>query len=139
MKTLFEIQTESGQLWIDIKSHLDALAADVSAANAETATAQAATQAAVDAAKAEAKTELDAAKAGFDAAKAAAQAEVQTARAFLVAVEAAIANPDLDDAATLAIAQAEVTRTKQTARQKERAELQAQRKQLDDRIAALND
>ena len=86
MKTLFQIQTESGQLWLDIKEHLDALAA-----------------------------------------------EVTEAKAAILALETAL---DADDLPT---AKSELAKTKRTARQKERAELQSQKQAIEDRIAALKD
>lgn len=41
MKTLFEIQTESGQLWLDIKEHLDAKDAEIVTLTTKEATAAA--------------------------------------------------------------------------------------------------
>ena len=81
MKSLFDIQTESGQLWTDISAQLDALrkeGADALAAAQATAT-EAASKAAADAA---------AAKAASDAALAEATASRDKAVAKLAAMTA---------------------------------------------------
>lgn len=82
MKSLFEIQTESGQLWLDISAHFAAKDATIAAITAERdAHAQtiadylAADDAGkakmlADAAKSAEQKERDAAQAEFDAAKA---------------------------------------------------------------------
>jgi hypothetical protein len=82
MKTLFEIQTESGQLWLDISAHFAAKDATIAAITAERdahaktiADYLAADDAGkakmlADAAKSAEQKERDAAQAEFDAAKA---------------------------------------------------------------------
>ena len=52
--------------------------------------------------------------------------KAEAAESALTAIESAIANPDVDDAATLEIAKAEVVKSKLSKRQKEKAAIQAQ-------------
>jgi hypothetical protein len=103
MKDLFTIQTESGQLWLDIKAQLDAKdaehAADISAKDAKLAAL--ADQHAADLAAANEKAASDQA-AAVEAAKLAIQVNLD---ALVTAAEAAHASGDLDAVAAV-IAQA---------------------------------
>jgi len=86
MKTLFEIQTESGQLWLDISAHFAAKDATIATLTAErdahaqtiadflAADDAGKAQMLADAAKSAEQKERDAAQAEFDAAQATADA-----------------------------------------------------------------
>jgi len=86
MKTLFEIQTESGQLWLDISAHFAAKDASIATLTAErdahaqtiadflAADDAGKAQMLADAAKSAEQKERDAAQAEFDAAQATADA-----------------------------------------------------------------
>jgi hypothetical protein len=89
MKTLFEIQTESGQLWLDISAHFAAKDATIAAITAERdAHAQTIADflAADDAGKA--KMLADAAKSADEKERDAAQAEFEAAQAAADAAKA---------------------------------------------------
>jgi len=86
MKTLFQLQTESGQLWLDISEHLAAKDATIAALTAErdahaktiadfmAADDPGKAQMLADAAKSAEQKERDAAQAEFESAQAAADA-----------------------------------------------------------------
>ena len=89
MKTLFEIQTESGQLWLDISAHFAAKDATIAAITAERdahAKTIADYLAADDAGKA--KMLADAAKSAEQKERDAAQAEFESAQAAADAAKA---------------------------------------------------
>ena len=89
MKTLFEIQTESGQLWLDISAHFAAKDATIATLTAERdAHAQTIADflAADDAGKA--KMLADAAKSADEKERDAAQAKLDAAQADVVAAQA---------------------------------------------------
>lgn len=79
MKNLFQIQTESGQLWLDIKAQLDAKEAELSAQKKLTDSAQSA--------YAELKAQVDATLAKVAAAHAAGDADA------LLTIAAEVAKP----------------------------------------------
>jgi len=92
MKSLFEIQTESGQLWLDISSHIAAKDATIAAITAERDALKktiADFVAADDAGKAQML--ADAAKSADEKERDAAQAKLDAAQAEVVEAQAALA------------------------------------------------
>jgi hypothetical protein len=108
MKDLFTIQTESGQLWLDIKAQLDAKDAEHAAALAAKEASQ---SAAVQAAKLAIQTNLDALVTAAEAAHAsgnldAVAAVIAQARSYTTAARRAKIEADLAAAQAAAAAHA---------------------------------
>jgi len=109
MKSLFQIQTESGQLWLDIIAHLEAKdsshAAQVASLGLDHQDAVNAKTAEMEAAKAAHAAELADLKSVHAAELAAVKSELADRNALIesakTAIKGAIANPALDDAATV--------------------------------------